>query len=247
MRNLTIVAAALLLSACTEGTTSPSQSTPAGGGAQGASVDISGFWELAHDSKQVTPAALTPMGKELTAKTRPKVEEGEILTYASRWCQPLGTPFIMGDSAPLDILQTPREIAIIAEVQSSARHIYTDGRGHPDMETFDPTTNGHSIGRWEGKTLVVETVGFNDRGNPFLPGGGVRAASTKLVERYELQADGKELKVTFTWEDPQIFTQPHTYFFMYYKSAADQYAREYFCDASDANRSKTAEQPTQQE
>jgi hypothetical protein len=34
---------------------------------------------------------------------------------------------------------------------------------------------------------------------------------------------------------------------MYYKSAADQYAREYFCDASDANRSKTAEQPTQQE
>ena len=53
--------------------------------------------------------------------------------------------------------------------------------------------------------------------------------------------------MTFTWEDPQIFTQPHTYFFMYYKSAADQYAREYFCDASDANRRKTAEQPTQQE
>jgi hypothetical protein len=47
---------------------------------------------------QLTPASLTPMGKELTAKTRPKVEEGEILTFASRWCQPLGTPFIMGDS-----------------------------------------------------------------------------------------------------------------------------------------------------
>ena len=146
-----------------------------------------------------------------------------------------------------DLAETGGEIAIIAEVQSSARHIYLDGRGHPDIDVFDPTTNGHSIGHWEGQTLVVETVGFNDRGNLLLPGGGARTPSSKLIEHYELLAAGKQLKVTFTWEDPQIFTQPHTYFFMYYKSAADQYAREYFCDASDTNRSKTAEQPTQQE
>ena len=92
----------------------------------------------------------------------------------------------MGDSAPLDIVQSEREIAIIAEVQSSARHVYMDGRGHPDMEIYDPTTNGHSIGRWEGQTLVIETVGFNDRGNAFIPGGGVRGPQTKLVERVDL-------------------------------------------------------------
>jgi hypothetical protein len=236
--------ATVLLSSCSSST------SPEPGAAQGQAAqhpDISGFWELVSDSKHVPPAPLTPLGAQLTDKERPKVDEGVITTFASRWCQPLGTPFIMGDAAPLDILQTPREIAIIAEVQSSARHIYTDGRGHPDMDTFDPTTNGHSIGHWEGQTLVVETVGFNDRGNLLLPGGGVRTESAKLVEHYELLAEGKELKVTFTWEDAQIFTQPHTYYFMYYKSAADQYAREYFCDASDANRTKTAEEPTQRE
>lgn len=238
MRNLTIVGMALALSSCSEKAPSP-------GAAQ--QPDISGFWELAHDSKQVTPASLTALGKDETAKTRPKVEEGEILTYASRWCQPLGVPFIMGDSAPLDIVQSPREIAIIAEVQSSARHVYMDGRGHPDMNVFDPTTNGHSIGRWEGQALVVETVGFNDRGNAFIPGGGIRTPESKLVERYELQADGKELKVTFTWEDPKIFAQPHTYYFVYHKTPPETYALEYFCDASDANRGKTAEEPPQRE
>ena len=208
--------------------------------------DISGFWELVADSKQVPQAELTPLGKEETAKTRPKVEEGEILTFASRWCQPLGVPFIMGDSAPLDILQTEREIAIIAEVQSSARHIYMDGRGHPDMDTFDPTTNGHSIGHWEGQTLVVETVGFNDRGNAFTPGGGIRTPQSKLTERIDLVADGKQLRFTFTWEDPTIFAKPHTYTFTYHKAPPDAYAMEYFCDAADANRGKTAEEPPQQ-
>ena len=249
MMQLKLSAAALtatvLLSSCSQ--SSKPATAGAGQGEGHQHLDISGFWELVSDSKHVSPASLTPLGTELTEKQRPKVDEGVITTYASRWCQPLGTPFIMGDAAPLDILQTPREIAIIAEVQSSARHIYIDGRGHPDMDVFDPTTNGHSIGHWEGQTLVVETVGFNDRGNLLLPGGGARTPSSKLIEHYELLAAGKQLKVTFTWEDPQIFTQPHTYFFMYYKSAADQYAREYFCDASDTNRSKTAEQPTQQE
>jgi hypothetical protein len=241
----TALTAIVLLSSC-----SSSSKPEAAGAEQGQGdqhPDISGFWELVSDSKHVSPASVTPLGTQLADKERPKVDEGVITTYASRWCQPLGTPFIMGDAAPLDILQTPREIAIIAEVQSSARHIYMDGRGHPDMDVFDPTTNGHSIGHWEGQTLVVETVGFNDRGNLLLPGGGVRTPSAKLVEHYELLAEGKELKVTFTWEDPQIFTQPHTYYFMYYKSAADQYAREYFCDASDANRTKTSEEPTQRE
>jgi hypothetical protein len=238
----TVLGAALLLSSCGAGQ-APTQSSPA----QEQHPNIGGFWELVHDSKQVTPAALTPMGKELTAKTRPKVEEGEILTFASRWCQPLGTPFIMGDSAPLDIVQSEREIAIIAEVQSSARHVYLDGRGHPDMEVYDPTTNGHSIGRWEGQTLVIETVGFNDRGNAFIPGGGVRGPQTKLVERVDLLEGSKQLRFTFTWEDPLIFEKPHTYVFTYHKSPPQTYAMEYFCDAADANRGKTAEEPPQRE
>ena len=241
MRNRIAMSVVVVLSAC-----SPSQSAPVTNAAPH-HPDISGFWELVADSKQVTDAALTPLGKEETAKSRPKVDQGEILIFASRWCQPLGTPFIMGDSAPLDILQTQREIAIIAEVQSSARHIYMDGRGHPDMDTFDPTTNGHSIGHWENDTLVVETVGFNDRGAPFIPGGGIRTPNAKLTEHVDLLDGGSKLRFTFTWEDPTIFVKPHTYTFTYHKAAADAYAQEYFCDASDPNRGKTAEEPPQRQ
>ena len=207
--------------------------------------DFNGFWELRHDSKVVPEAPLTAEGKRATEANRPKVEEGVILTNASRWCQPLGTPFIMGDSAPLDILQTSREMAIIAEVQSSARHIYLDGRGHPPMDEFDPTTNGHSIGRFEGSALIVETVGFNERGNPGIPGGGIRGPASKLVERFELLDGGKQLKVTFTWTDAKMYTKPHSYHFTYHKAPPETYALEYFCDASDPNRAKTAEEPPQ--
>jgi hypothetical protein len=207
--------------------------------------DFSGFWELRDDSKHVTTAPVTPVAKQAMEAARPKVEKGDILTHASRWCQPLGTPFIMGDSAPIDLVQSKGELAIIAEVQSSARHIYLDGRKHPDMETFDQTTNGHSVGHFEGQTLVVDTVGFNDKGNPVIPGGGVRGPGTHLVERFELTDAGKKLRITSTWTDPKYFTRPHTYDFVYYRDPPDTYAFEYFCDASDPNRPKTAQEPPQ--
>lgn len=207
--------------------------------------DLSGYWELRADSKRVPPAPVTEEGKKRAAVLRPDVDDGVILTHASRWCQHLGTPFIMGDSAPLNILQTKSEIGIIAEVQSAARHIYMDGRSMPSADIFDPTTNGFSIGRWEGDTLVVETQGFNSLGNPGIPGGGVRGPESKLTERYQLSDDGQQLAVTFTWDDPVVFTQSHTYEFVYYKAPPETYALEYFCDASDPLRPKTAEEPAQ--
>jgi hypothetical protein len=228
----TAALAALALAAGASGTRAvAAASAPA---AQAAHPDLSGFWEVMDDSKRVTPASLTPEAQAAQAAARAAARPGQIVGFASRWCHHLGVPFIMGDSAPLDILQTPRETAIMAEVQSAARHIYTDGRGHPDPETYDPTTNGHSIGHWEGDTFVVDTVGFNDKGNTGIPGGGNRGPNSHLVERYRLIEGGKKLSVTFTWTDPTQFTRPHTYEFVYYKSPPETYALEYFCDASDA-------------
>lgn len=207
--------------------------------------DLGGFWELMDDSKKVPAAPTTQAARDAQAAARRATEAGQIVGFASRWCHHLGTPFIMGDSAPLDIVQTPRETVILAEVQSAARHIYTDGRGHPDPETYDPTTNGHSIGRWEGDTLVVDTVGFNDKGNTSIPGGGNRGPQSHLVERYKLIEGGKKLSVTFTWTDPTQFTAPHTYEFVYYRSPPETYALEYFCDASEAARGGSVVPPPQ--
>jgi len=204
-------------------------------------VDLSGFWVLRHDSKNVGDAVLVADFETSDRQRR----FNDIVTYPSRWCHPLGMPFIMGDSAPLDLIQSKRELAITAEVQSSARHIYIDGRGHPDPEVFDPTSNGYSVGHWEDGVLVVETIGFSEVGNRMIPGGGLRGETSRLVERYELREDGQRLNVQFTWEDPRVFAEPHTYDFTYYRSPEDEYAREYFCDASDEGRGGTVTEPEQ--
>lgn len=218
------------------------QSATALAAAPPAPVDLSGFWELHNDSKHVGKADLAPAYQNAAAQ--PKFND--LVLMASRWCHPLGTPFIMGDSAPLDLIQGKRELTITAEVQSAARHIYLDGRKHPDADEFDPTSNGHSIGHWEGRVLVIDTVGFNEVGNRSIPGGGMRGSASHLVERYELRRGGQELNVRFTWTDPAVFARPHTYDFTYYRGKQGEYAREYFCDASDPARGESVHPPKQE-
>jgi len=142
----------------------------------------------------------------------------------------------MEDRAALDIRQSPSVIGIVAKSPSSLRYIYTDGRTHPEKDDGEPTTNGHSIGHWEGDTLVVDTVGFNDRGVRSIPGGGMRTPDSHLTERYRLMDGGQRLSVTFTWDDPSVFQKPHTYEFRYYKIRQMSEPRVYNCNPNDAER-----------
>ncbi|HEY8521862.1 MAG TPA: hypothetical protein VIN61_17455 [Gammaproteobacteria bacterium] len=88
----------------------------------------------------------------------------------------------------------------------SYRQIFLDGRGHP--EDLDPTWYGHSIGRWEGDTLVVETVGFNDRfwfdfkGHP-------HTEQLEVIERYTRTSYGT-LENVITIIDPGAYAKPFT-------------------------------------
>jgi len=146
----------------------------------------------------------------------------------------------MMEGSTIDILQNVngREIAITSALRNPARHIYTDGRGHVNPDTFDPVSNGHSVGHWEGDTLAVDTVGFSSEGITGIPGGGRRTPDSHLIERYRLLAGGKRLSVTFTWEDAKVFTKPHTYEFRYYRAPKATEAREFDCNASDEERAK---------
>ena len=139
---------------------------------------------------------------------------------------PVGNlPMMMASSPPLNIVSARDEVLIASE-SGRARFVYTDGRGHPD--TKDPTSVasgfGHSIGRWEGTTLVVDTVGFAarvcDSRRPVMmvPGGGRAKDTTHLVERYRL-SDPDTLRVTLTWEDPTVYFKPHTYTYTYKRVA----------------------------
>jgi hypothetical protein len=195
--------------------------------------DLSGFWQLQFDSKNVPKASLTAAAREVDGEAQYHRD-----LYAIRWCNHLGMPSLMETSAPLDIREGSVEVAVASEAISAARHIYTDGRGHPDMATYDGQSNGHSIGHWDGDALVVDTIGFSDRGVTSIPGGGFRTENSHLIERYRLLDGGRRLSVTFTWEDPKVFAKPHTYEFRYHRAPAGVYAREYFCDASNAERAK---------
>ena len=131
-------------------------------------------------------------------------------------------PFTMDKGRPLDIRagqhrrhHRSRERLRTALPVSEPRHAH-----QPDI--FDPSTNGDSIARWEGETLVVDTIGFHaDRGITTIPGGGYRTDTSHLVERYRLLKDGSVLSVTFTWTDPKVFRTPHTYEFRYNRLPAN--------------------------
>ena len=200
----------------------------------GQTPNLSGFWELRFDSRNVPPAPLTAAMAAEDRSVQFKLD-----TKAIRWCHFFGVPYMM-EGSTIDILQNlnGREIAITSSLRNPTRHIYTDGRGHVNPDTFDPVSNGHSVGHWEGDTLVVDTVGFSSEGITGIPGGGRRTPDSHLIERYRLLAGGKRLSVVFTWEDPKVFTKPHTYEFRYYKAPKGTEAREFDCNASDEERAK---------
>jgi hypothetical protein len=88
------------------------------------------------------------------------------------------------------------------------REIFMDGRAHPEGDALNPTYNGHSVGHWEGETLVVDVVGFNERtwldiaGHPHTDG-------MQVTERYT-RTDLNTLSYEATIDDPKTYTRPWT-------------------------------------
>ena len=199
--------------------------------------DLSGYWELRFDSFNVPRAPLTA-----TAQTAADARRKKDLD-AIRGCVNIGMPALMNDRATLDIRQSATVVGMVAKSPSSTRYIYTDGRKHPDADELEGTTNGHSIGRWQGEALLVDTTGFNDRGITEIPGGGYRTARAHLVEQYQLSSDGQQLTVTFTWTDPVVFRRPHSYAFRYYRVPTIAEPRVVNCIANDAGRAKFLGEP----
>jgi hypothetical protein len=215
---------ALLLAACSAAPTFAQVGAP--------HPDVSGYWELRFDSFNVPRAALTPAAQAAAEARRKKDLD------AIRGCINIGMPALMNDRATLDIRQSTSVVGMVARSPSSTRYVYIDGRKHPDADELEGTTNGHSIGRWQGDALLVDTTGFNDRGITAIPGGGYRTARSHLVERYQLSADGQHLTVTFTWTDPVVFRRAHSYAFRYYRVPTIAEPRVVNCIPNDAERAK---------
>jgi hypothetical protein len=199
--------------------------------------DLSGYWELRFDRFNAPRAALTMAAQAALEMRRAKDQD------AIRGCVNVGMPAMMDDRGALDIRQSRGVIAMVARSPSSTRYIYTDGRAHPDADELETTTNGHSIGRWEGNTLAVDTIGLNDRGITAIPGGGYRTPKSHLVERYQISPDAQQLLVTFTWTDAAVFRQPHSYAFRYYRARSIAEPRVLNCIQSETERARFLVQP----
>jgi hypothetical protein len=124
-------------------------------------------------------------------------------------CAPPGMPTVMTQPYSLEFLFTPGRVTIIQEAYMQVRRVFTDGRALP--EAPDPAFNGHSVGRWDGDTLVIETIGI-DESVPLVRGGVWHGPDLRITERIFLdEADRDLLHLEVTLEDPDALAEPwHT-------------------------------------
>ena len=113
-------------------------------------------------------------------------------------------PGIMGQPYPMEFLLTPGQVTIVIEAYQQVRHIYTDGRKLPADP--DPKFHGTSVGRWEGGTLVADTVGFSPL--TLLAANTPHSDKMRIAERFTL-ADPDTMTIETTITDPEALTAPY--------------------------------------
>jgi len=168
--------------------------------------DLTGTWNMAIDPKngmhefmplpKLTPAAQAEL-------TKYKDYESRSLEYRDDpgACWPLGLPRMMTRFWPIQVIQLPTMIQLTTMFNNSVRWIYMDGRSHPSEDSLVYTYNGHSIGRWEGSTLVVDTIGMTDD-HHWIQAGIPAGPNLHIVERYRSMDGGKAFEVELTMTDP---------------------------------------------
>lgn len=161
---------------------------------------------------------------------------GELLSNPYSNCLPRGMPSMMSlRSYPIEFIFSPGRVTMNFESWMQRRFIFTDGRDHPT--DFDPTYSGYSIGRWEGNTLVVATMGIKE--NTVLAGSGSRHAAhgpqLEIEERIYLdEADPDRLIVEMTMTDPDALEEPFEQTLVFRRSR-DMQVEEFVCAENDRN------------
>jgi len=132
-----------------------------------------------------------------------KVDRGLLDVGRTADCMPLSPPDAFGVPYQFQIVQNKDTLVLMHEYPGTFRIIPLDGEPHqPDP---DPAWLGDSVGRWEGDTLVVDTIGYNDKTEV---SGFHHSEALHTVERFTRNEDGVQYEVTI--EDPNVFAAPWT-------------------------------------
>jgi len=181
--------------------------------------NLSGVWLVELDPFPESEEAL-PWAQAIRQERR----ENSGRDHPHTRCLPSGLP-VGGSATPFiaKYVQTPDLLIILSEDVPGFRQVFLDGRDHPANP--NPSWMGHSIGHWEGDTLVVDTIGFNDRG---WTGQYPRSQKLRVEERYTRTEYG-HMEVRVTYDDPEVFAKPRVRNFPF-DLAPQEELIEYVCE-----------------
>ena len=191
--------------------------------------DLTGVWEAPTVGRGGAPPPAAPQLTSASAAKKRELDARNTDDTDAANCLPTGMPAVMGHPYPYEFLLTPGKVTIVTEAYMQVRHIYTDGRPLPPDP--DPTFNGTSIGRWQGDTLVVDTVGFSPLTTIArnIPHGD----RMHIVERFRLSGpDTMTVETTVT--DSDVLAAPWTIVRTLARHR-DWTIREYICEENNRN------------
>ena len=174
-------------------------------GSSASAVDLSGIWELGFSdytdfvrSWQTVPP--TAEGRRFQAAYDVKSDSPEAR------CVALPSPGILAAPYLNEIEVRSNTVLLRNERFNVERVVYMDGREHP--ENGERSNQGHSIGRWEGDVLVVDTTLFEAHRSQFLGSGLPSGTDKHVVERFALSEDGTRLVIDYRLDDPEYLAEP---------------------------------------
>jgi hypothetical protein len=218
-QGIALVAVVMAVAGVACGQTSSTAPAAAPASAPAGPPDISGVWGARFVQSLSEDPPFLPEALQSFNSLKPEEDPLAI-------CKPPGIPRLMNLNFPMEILQTPKVTYFLMEYDQAVRRVYMDGK-HP--ENPDPIWLGHSIGHWEGRTLIVDTVGYNDaswldmRGHP-------HSDALHTIERFTVSDDGKNLQYEITIDDPKMYSKPWQSVTKTFPRRPDLQIQEFICE-----------------
>jgi hypothetical protein len=232
----------LALTACTPPSGAPSAATAP---AEARVPDLSGVW-MAFAVENPDGGGNTPRySPEGQAALDAFAAQFTSIPETGAWCYGTGMPSMMLStvSYPIEIVQHASRLVMLAELEMQVRRVYLDGRPHP--EDFLPTGVGHSVGSWDGETLVIDTTLLSEWQVRPWPRteqthvvervyltklGSIAARPTGFVASVEKPINDDVLVDEITLTDPELYAGPQRRT-VYFQRMSDTATLEYACSA----------------
>ena len=195
--------------------------------------DLSGtYWTTTYSPNiQVLGGGTPPLnakGKTEYARIQAGLKDGSIDDKARHVCIPDGVPRVLATPYPFEIFQIPtNQVTFVYEMNHQYRAVAMNEKMPSEKQlVVAPRYNGHSVGHWEGDTLVIETAGYNDK--TFLDASGLpHSDGMTTVER--IRRTGNQLEDVITIHDPEMYTRDWQARFVY-ALRNDVRLEEYACN-----------------